>query len=130
MTILRRTFVALAFCGLVASSAEVLAKGPRVRIFATLVRTSDAPAAAKGKAKFDQTDSRTNFSVEAQNLLGLDGQTASVYVNGSLVGTKVVALGAVKLELTNQRGGSVPAVSAGTRVDIAVGSTRILSGSF
>jgi hypothetical protein len=130
MSILRRAVVMLIVAGILSSAADVFAKGPRTRIFATLTATAAAPKVAKGKAKLDQSASRTNFSVEAENLRSLNGQTALIFVNGTQVGSTVIALGRAKLELTNERGGSVPAVSAGTKVEINVGLTTILSGSF
>jgi hypothetical protein len=130
MGILRRTAVMLIVAGMVAAATDAHAKSGRVRIFAALSSVAGAPVAAKGKAKYDETSSRTNFSVEAENLRRLNGQVASVFVNGNLLGTRPIALGVLKLEVTNQRGGSVPTVGKGTKVDIMVGSTLILSGSF
>ena len=130
MSILRRIVVMLIVAGVLSSAADVFAKGPRTLLNATLKPTAAGPAVAKEKAKFDQPASRTNFSVEAENLRGLNGQTAAFFVNGTQVGSAVIALGRAKIELTNQRGGTVPAVSAGTKVEINVGLTTILSGSF
>ncbi len=130
MGILRRTFVMMVAGCLLAIASDAFAKGPRTRIFATLSAASGAPAAAKGKAKYDQSASRTNFSVEAENLAPLEGSTVQIFVNGTLVGNQTVALGRVKPELTNQRGGSVPAVAAGTIVELKVGSTPLMSGAF
>ena len=130
MSILRRVVVMLIVAGVLSSAADVFAKGPRTLLNATLKPTAAGPVGSKGKAKFDQSASRTNFSVEAENLRGLNGQTASFFVNGTQVGSAVIALGRAKVELTNQRGGKVPAVSAGTKVEINVGLTTILSGSF
>lgn len=130
MSILRRVVVMMIVAGVVSSSADVFAKGPKTRIFATLTASAVAPKAAKGKAKFDQSASRTNFSVEAENLRSLNGQTASIFVNGVQVGSTVITLGRTKLELTNERGGTVPVVRPGTSVEINVGRTTILSGSF
>lgn len=130
MGILRRTVVMLLVAGIVSSAAEAFAKGPRVVLNARLVPVAGAPATAKGKSKFDQSASRTNFSVEAENLRGLNGQSASIFVNGALVGSSPIALGRLKLELTNERGGTVPAVTRGTQVVVMVGTTRILAGAF
>lgn len=130
MGILRRTFVMLVVGCVAANAAQSFAKGPRVLLRATLTATAAAPAGAKGKAKYDQSASRTNFSVEAENLLPLNGQMASIFVNGSLVGSTPVALGRIKLELTNQRGGTVPAITAGSQVHIMVGTSKILAGAF
>ena len=130
MRILRRAIVMLIVASVLSSAADVFAKGPRTLLNATLKPTAAGPAVAKGKAKFDQSASRTNFSVEAENLRGLNGLTASFFVNGTQVGSTVITLGRAKLELTNERGGKVPAVAAGTKVEINVGLTTILSGSF
>ena len=130
MSILRRTFMVVIAGLVLASGVESFAKGPRLLLNAVLTRTADAPAAARGKAKFDQSSSRTNFSVEAENLRALNGKVATILVNGSQVGTATVTLGRVKLERTNQRGGTVPSIARGPRVDVVVGTTRILSGSF
>ena len=130
MSILRRVVVMLIVASVLSSAVDAFAKGPRTLLNATLTPTAAGPAVAKGKAKFDQSASRTNFSVEAENLRGLNGQTASFFVNGTQVGSAVIALGRAKVELTNQRGGTVPAVSAGTKVEINVGLTTILRGSF
>lgn len=130
MSILRRVVVMLIVAGVLSSAADVFAKGPKTRIFATLTPSAVAPKTAKGKAKFDQSASRTNFSVEAENLRSLNGQTALIFVNGTQVGSTVITLGRAKLELTNERGGTVPAVRPGTSVEINVGPTNILSGSF
>lgn len=130
MSILRRVIVMLIVAGVFSSAADVFAKGPKTKIFATLTASAVAPKAARGKAKFDQSSSRTNFSVEAENLRSLNGRTALIFVNGTQVGTSVITLGRAKLELTNQRGGTVPAVRPGTSVEINVGTTTILSGSF
>lgn len=130
MSILRRVVVMLIVAGVLSSAADVFAKGPKTKIFATLTASAAAPIAAKGKAKLDQSASRTNFSVEAENLRSLNGQTALIFVNGAQVGSAVITLGRAKLELTNQRGGTVPDVRPGTSVAINVGLTTILSGSF
>ena len=74
--------------------------------------------------------SRTNFSVESRGLEPLNGKVVSIFVNGTLVGNKTVAWGRIKLELTNQRGGSVPAVAKGTVVELKVGSALLMGGAF
>ena len=130
MGLLRRTFVVMVAGCILASSAEAFAKGPRVRLNATLSRSSTAPASARGKAKLDKSDSRTNFSVEAENLHRLNGRRVSIFVNGTLVGNRTVALGRIKLELTNQRGGSVPAVARGTVVELKAGPALLMAGAF
>lgn len=130
MGILRRTFVMMVAGCILAGGTEAFAKGPRILLNATLSPASGAPASAKGKAKFDQSASRTNFSVEAENLRSLNGKVVSIFVDGTLVGNKTVALGRIKLELTNQRGGSVPVVAKGTIVELKVGSALLLGGAF
>ena len=90
MSILRRAIVMLIVAGVLSSDADVFAKGPRTLLNATLKPTAAGPAVAKGKAKFDQSASRTNFSVEAENLRGLNGLTASFFVNGTQVHTLAI----------------------------------------
>jgi hypothetical protein len=68
--------------------------------------------------------------VEAENLRRLNGQMASIFVDGRLLGTRPIALGVLKLEVSSERGGSVPVVGKDTKVDVMVGSVKILSGSF
>lgn len=130
MMIYRRVALALLAGAVLFSCTDAMAKGVKVLRTATLVRSATAPAAAKGKAKYDQSASRTNFSVEGENLAALNGNSAQILINGVLQGTRPIALGRFKLELTNQRGGTVPAVSAGTKVDVKVNNALILAGNF
>jgi hypothetical protein len=130
MGILRRSAVLLIVAGLVAVATEAHAKSVKVKIFATLSSVAGAPVSAKGKAKYDASSSRKKFSVEAENLRRLNGQMASIFVDGRLLGTRPIALGVLKLEVSSERGGSVPVVGKDTKVDVMVGSVKILSGSF
>ena len=130
MGILRRTFALLVVAGILSNAVDAFAKGPRTVLNATLSTVAGGPANAVGKAKFDKSASRTNFSVEGQRLAALNGQVASVFVNGALVGSTPIALNRLKLEISTQTGATVPTVSAGTTVDVMVGSQRILSGKF
>ena len=126
----RRVFFAVIAGAVLFSSAELFAKGEKVLRTATLAKTASAPAAAKGKGKFDQSASRTNFSAEAQGLASVNGKSAVFCVDGVVVGTRTIALGVAKLELTNQRGGTVPSVVAGTKLEIKVNNVVILTGTF
>ncbi|MBL8813539.1 MAG: hypothetical protein JNM43_25460 [Planctomycetaceae bacterium] len=130
MNTLRRILVMGAFASLVLSSIPAEAKGPKLLLTAVLTPTAGSPATLKGKGKFDQNPSRSNFSAEAENLRAFNGQVASVYVNGTLAGRTTVALGRMKLELTDERGGSVPAVKEGSKIEIVVNLKTILSGTF
>ncbi len=130
MGILRRTFALLVVAGILSNAVDAFAKGPRTLLNATLSAVAGGPANAVGKAKFDKSASRTNFSVEGQRLAALNGQVASVFVNGALVGSTPIALNRLKLEISTQTGATVPTVAAGTTVDVMVGSQRILSGKF
>ncbi len=107
---------------------EIAAKGPRTILSATLLPVAGAPAAAKGKAKYDVSASRTNFSVEGQNLASLNGRTADISVNGSKVGSATIALGRLKLELSTERRQTVPNMPTGSFVEVFVNGQRILSG--
>ena len=130
MNTLRRILTIGAFASLMLAAVPAEAKGPKLLLTAVMTPTAGSPAALKGKGKFDQNPSRSNFSAEAENLRAYNGQVASVYVNGTLAGTAPVALGQMKLELTDQRGGSVPVVKEGSKIEIVVNLKTILSGTF
>lgn len=116
--------------GLVLSQGlQLEAKGPRTILEATLVKSATAPAAAKGKGKYDVSASRTNLSVEGQGLAALNGRVADVLVNGTHVGSGNIALGRFKLELSTERRQTVPSLSAGATIEVLVGGQRILSGN-
>lgn len=128
MSILIRCATMLVAALVLVQATDVSAKGPRTILSATLLPAAGAPAAAKGKAKYDVSASRTNFSVEAQNLASLNGRTADVLVNGSKAGSATIALGRLKLELSTERRQTVPAMPAGSFVEVFVNGQRILSG--
>ena len=130
MSLSRRAAVLMMLLGVTFGAAEAFAKGPRILLQAALRPVVGAPPASSGKAKFDQSASRTNFSVEAEKLIGLNGKVATIFVNDAPVGSRTVALGRISLELTNQRGGTVPAVAVGSRVTVFIGATLVLSGTF
>lgn len=130
MNMLRRLMMMGAFAALVLTAVPAEAKGPKLLLTAVMTPTAGSPAVLKGKGKFDQNPSRSNFSAEAENLRAYNGQVASVYVNGTLAGTATIALGRMKLELTDERGGSVPAVKAGSKIEIVVNLKPILAGTF
>lgn len=130
MNMLRRMMMMGAFAALVLTAVPAEAKGPKLLLTAVMTPTAGSPAVLKGKGKFDQNPSRSNFSAEAENLRAYNGQVASVYVNGTLAGKATIALGRMKLELTNERGGSVPAVKEGSKIEIVVNLKPILAGTF
>ena len=130
MSLSRRAAVLMMLLGVTFGAAEAFAKGPRILLQAALRPVAGAPPASSGKAKFDQSASRTNFSVEAEKLIGLNGKVATIFVNDAPVGSRTVALGRISLELTTQRGGTVPAVAVGSKVTVFVGATLVLSGTF
>ncbi len=130
MNMLRRLMTIGAFAALVLTAVPAEAKGPKLLLTAVMTPATGAPASLKGKGKFDQNPSRTNFSAEAENLRAYNGQVASVYVNGTLAGTATITLGRMKLELTDERGGSVPVVKEGSRIEVVVNLKTILAGTF
>ncbi len=130
MYMLRRMMMMGAFAALVLTAVPAEAKGPKLLLTAVMTPTAGSPAMLKGKGKFDQNPSRSNFSAEAENLRAYNGQVASVYVNGTLAGKTTIALGRMKLELTDERGGSVPAVKEGSKIEIVVNLKPILAGTF
>jgi hypothetical protein len=130
MNMLRRLMTIGAFATLVLTAIPAEAKGPRLLLTAVMTPTAGSPTVLKGKGKFDQSPSRSNLSAEAENLRAYNGQVASVYVNGTLVGTTTIALGRLKLERTDERGGSVPAVKEGSKIEVVVNLKPILAGTF
>ena len=87
---------------------------------------------AKGTAKYKADGGEREFQVELENARPLAGQTLSVFVNGAKVGSfRVSALGAGRLSRNTDLGQSVPAISAGARVQIkTAGGALVASGSF
>ena len=104
MKTMTRFFAMMIMAAVLLNAAETFAKGPRTLLQGMLTAVPGAPAAAKGKAKFDASSSRTNFSVEAQGLAALNGRSAAIFVNGKNIGSTGIALGRLKLELSTQRG--------------------------
>ena len=129
MTKMTRFFAMTIMATVILSGVDTFAGGTRTLLQGALTAVPGAPAGAKGKAKFDASASRTNFSVEAQGLAALNGRPAAIFVNGANIGSTGIALGRLKLELSTQRGQIVPAVSAGTVVEVHVAGQRILAGS-
>jgi|GEM_PF-1289605 len=73
----------------------------------------------KGSAKIKIVKAKSEFQVEVEHVKSLAGQTLSVFVDGSQVGTiHVNGLGKGKLTLKSQRGDTVPTIQAGTTVEI------------
>ena len=128
MTMMTR-FFALTIMGTVMwSGIHAVAGGPRTLLTGTLTAAPGAPTAAKGKAKFDSTASRTNFTVEAQGLARLNGQSAHVFVDGRIIAGTVISLGRLKFELSTQRGDVVPPVGSGSLIEIQIAGEVILAG--
>ncbi len=86
----------------------------------------------KAKAKYKADGGEREFQVELENARPLAGQTLSVYVNGAKAGSfRVSALGVGRLSRNSDLGQSVPAISAGARVQIkTAGGALVASGSF
>jgi nucleoid-associated protein YgaU len=130
---LRRLFVACVAGLLLAGSAEVIAKGGakpgRTILTAILSRSAVAPAAGKAKAKYDESKSRTNFEAEGENLRALNGKTAVVSVNGTVVGSGPITLGRFNVELSTQQGDQVPTLTAGVALSVSVDGIVIFSGA-
>ena len=81
-----------------------------------------------GKAKYEQRNDRTRLSVEVEDL-ALIG-TFTVKVNGTVVGTILVLLGAGDLNLDTRDGDSAPTLSAGAKVEVfASNGALVLSGT-
>lgn len=129
MTKMTRFFAMTIMAAVMFSGVDTFAGGPRTLLEGVLTAVPGAPAAAKGKAKFDASASRTNFAVEAQGLAALNGRSATIFVNGTNIGSTEIVLGRLKLELSTQRGQIVPPVTPGAVVEVHVAGQRILAGS-
>lgn len=129
MAKMTRFFAMTIMAAVMFSGVDTFAGGPRTLLEGALTAVPGAPVAAKGKAKFDASSSRTNFAVEAQGLAALNGQSAAIVVNGTNIGSARIALGRLKLELSTQRGQVVPPVTPGAVVEFHVAGQRILAGS-
>ncbi|MEZ6063490.1 MAG: hypothetical protein R3C19_24340 [Planctomycetaceae bacterium] len=95
-----------------------------------MTRTADAPRLASAKATYESRGTRSKFSVEAEDLTGLDGQTASIFVDGRLVGSRRIRLGGFDLNRDTRNGQAVPVIAAGSSVSVAVGGKTIFTGTF
>ncbi len=112
-----------------------LVVAPAAQAKGTEIRTSIAGSAqypnAKGTAKYKVNGSEREFQVEIENVRALAGRSLNVFVNGVKVGSmQVSALGVARLNLNNQLGAVVPAVSPGARVTIKTGTVLVASGRF
>lgn len=99
----------------------------RTEFQANLTATSAEPLAS-GKAKFERRGTRLKFSTEVEDLAHTS--TIRVTVNGKVVGTAPVVLGAADLNLDTLNGQTVPSMGAGATVRVfnATTGTLILSG--
>lgn len=87
---------------------------------------------ARGDAEYE-VDSRGNreFEVEVKRVSALRGQTLSVSVDGTQVGTAVVnSKGEAKFKLQSKYGQIVPTIVAGSLVEVSVGGVVVASGGF
>lgn len=112
-----------------------LVVAPAAQAKGTEIRTSITGSAqypnAKGTAKYKVNGTEREFQVEIENVKALAGRSLNVFVNGVKVGSmQVSALGVARLNLNNQLGAVVPAVSPGARVTIKAGTVLVASGRF
>lgn len=129
MTTMTRFFMLMILGAVMVSGVDTFAKGPRTILTGVLTAAPGIPATAIGKAKYDASASRTNFTVEAQGLTTLNGRSAAIFVNGKNIGSTRIALGRLKFELSTERGQAVPPVNAGAVVEVHILGQRILAGS-
>lgn len=89
-------------------------------------------ANAKGTAKYKDRGGEREFQVELENVKSLAGKTVDVYANGAKVGSfKVTALGTGRFSRNSDLGQTVPAIRAGSSVQIKTrAGALIVSGSF
>lgn len=87
---------------------------------------------AKGTAKYKADGGEREFQVELENAKPLAGKMVDVYANGAKVGSfKVTALGTGRLNRNTDLGQNVPAIGAGSAIQIKTrAGVLIVSGSF
>ena len=87
---------------------------------------------AKGTAKYKAAGGEREFQVELENARPLAGKTLGVFVNGTKVGSlRVSALGVGRFSRNTDLGQSVPAISAGSQVQIKTAAGAVVvSGGF
>jgi hypothetical protein len=113
-----------------------LALAPAAQAKSTDIRISLKGSAqfpnAKGTAKYRDRGGEREFQVEVENVKVLAGKTLNVFVNGTKVGSlKVSTLGAGSLNLNSTRGNNVPAIRAGSKVQVKTSAgVLVVSGQF
>lgn len=101
-----------------------------IKMEASLTPTA-ASRLASGKAKFEQRATRSKFSTQGEDLgASFNGKTATVSVNGVVVGTARVALGGFDLNLDTIRRQTVPAIKKGDKVSVSIDGVNVLNGTF
>ncbi len=102
--------------------------GSAIRI---ALKASAQYPSAKAKAKFKDAGAEKEFQVEIENVKALAGKTLNVFVDGRKAGSFVVnGLGVGRLNLNSVRGDRVPAIHAGSKVVIRLGTKLVASGQF
>jgi len=121
------TLLAAAALALAVSVPAVLAKGgDGSRI---VLKAARAFPAAKGSATFKAKPGERQLEVEVEHLRRLAGKRVAFFVGGTKLGTaRIGALGAAQIE---RRNSAVPAVRAGTAVNVKTAAgVLIVKGSF
>lgn len=121
------TLLAAAALALAVSVPAVLAKGgDGTRI---VLKAARAFPAAKGSATFKAKPGERQLEVEVEHLRRLAGKRVAFFVGGTKLGTaRIGALGAAQIE---RRNSAVPAVRAGTAVNVKTAAgVLIVKGSF
>ena len=87
---------------------------------------------ATGKAVFKVDGAKRELQIEVEHIPALAGQKVRFFVNGNLLGSKVVSsLGAAKISRSTEKGQTVPAITDGSTVRVRTTSgTLVASGSF
>jgi hypothetical protein len=85
-----------------------------------------------GSARYRARDKRSEFQVEAEHLKVAAGSVLTVNVDGTSVGTMTVSTkGSARLELSEERRDTVPAIAVGSVVTVMdVGGKVLMSGTF
>ena len=123
--------VALSACAQQAPPALTALRGGGARLEAQL-HARPGFSAAHGQATYKNRGGEREFQLEVENLRALRGSTLGVFVSGARVGgARVNRFGSGRVELNSERGGRVPSVRSGTRVDVKTPAGKaVVTGSF
>ena len=122
--------IALAM-GLIVTGRSASAAGGGVCLKSSLTGAGIGALVPKGRAEFCIDTTRATLKVQAEDVNLPDGSVLPVSVNGTTVGSIVLALHKGELQLNSRDGNFIPAIQAGDRVTVfGPNNLSIVSGTF